>query len=210
MRKLTPESHASAVPSPQPDPPSSAPQAPALPLKARPRTRNGKVARLPHHTRRFVNEQLRDGVPYADIIQELGQEGEDLNEDNLSSWKAGGYQDWLHEQECLTLMRAKQDFALDLISQNQLSKIHEATLQIAVTHICELLRDFHPATLKDAFAGDPVNFTRLLNVLSKLTQGGLKCERDRLEAARCKTRTESIVEVLRTSGSRKRKRASRA
>jgi len=181
-----------------------------LPLKARPRTRNGKVARLPHHTRRFVNEQLRDGVPYADIIQELGQEGEDLNEDNLSSWKAGGYQDWLHEQECLTLMRAKQDFALDLISQNQLSKIHEATLQIAVTHICELLRDFHPATLKDAFAGDPVNFTRLLNVLSKLTQGGLKCERDRLEAARCKTRTESIVEVLRTSGSRKRKRASRA
>ncbi len=103
-------------------------------------------------------------------------------------------------------MRNWQDFALHLISQNKLSKIHEATLQIAVSHICGLLRDFDPENLKQALAADPLNFTRLLNVLAKLAHGGLQCEHARLEAARDKAQVENVLKAMEAFGSGPRKR----
>jgi hypothetical protein len=172
------------------------------------RTRNGKVARLSYASRRVINEMLHEGLPYAEIIEELGEDGAELNEDNITNWKAGGYQDWLREQQCLVLMRNQQDFALDLISQNKLSKIHEATLQIAVTHICGLLRDFDSDSLKDVLATDPLNFTRLLNVLAKLAHGGLQCERDRLARLEGKARVDSVVQAINAFGKKPKRTAS--
>ena len=60
--------------------------------------RNGKVARLPAALRDQVNRGLDEGLPYKTIIASLGPAGQHLNEDNLSNWRLGGYQDYLKAQ----------------------------------------------------------------------------------------------------------------
>src|SRR5258706_8651434 len=67
------------------------------PKPCQPRSRrNGKVARLPSALREQINQMLDDGVPYKAIIERLGDAGKHLNEDNISNWRLGGYQDYLN------------------------------------------------------------------------------------------------------------------
>src|SRR5439155_26806962 len=53
--------------------------------------RTGKVARLPKRARDTINQMMLDGHTYLEIITALGDDGKELNEDNLSTWKSGGY-----------------------------------------------------------------------------------------------------------------------
>jgi hypothetical protein len=74
-------------------------------------TRNGKIARLPWSIRDILNRRLRDGEPGKSLVEWLNslpevQEvlaeefgGRPINEQNLSEWKQGGYEDWLQHQE---------------------------------------------------------------------------------------------------------------
>ena len=48
------------------------------------RRRTGQIARLPKSVRDHLNEMIQDGVPYLDIIQKLGPEGQGLTEDMLT------------------------------------------------------------------------------------------------------------------------------
>src|SRR5437773_4525183 len=64
--------------------------------------RNGNVARLPKTIRDKINLMLQDGLTYAAIIDQLGEDGKGLVISNLSRWKDGGYQDWLLEQSFIT------------------------------------------------------------------------------------------------------------
>src|ERR1051326_5395233 len=71
-----------------------------LGMRARPRS--GKVARLPYATREHINQLMEDGFPYKAIIQKLTQEGllpYPFSEDNLSSWRLGGHEEWRREQQ---------------------------------------------------------------------------------------------------------------
>ena len=70
-------------------------------------TRNGKIARLPWSIRNELNRRLRDGEEGKRLVewlnslpevQEALQEhfgGRPINEQNLSEWKQGGYEDCL-------------------------------------------------------------------------------------------------------------------
>ena len=72
------------------------------------RARNGKIARLPAEIREFVNQQIYEGEFYSDIIvalKGLGLTG--IRPQNLSEWRKGGYQDWLHS------LREVEDLKLD-------------------------------------------------------------------------------------------------
>ncbi len=51
------------------------------------RRRNGNVARLPKAVRDRINRMIEDGVPYAEIIESLGEEGKGLDKWNLTRWK---------------------------------------------------------------------------------------------------------------------------
>lgn len=74
-------------------------------------TRNGKIARLPHHLRKQLNRRLQDGEPGKTLVEWLNGQpgvvetlkeqfyGRPINEQNLSEWKQGGYQDWLKHEE---------------------------------------------------------------------------------------------------------------
>ena len=80
-------------------------------------SRNGKIARLPWQTRDWLNERIRDGVGGTNIlswlndlpeVREIVQEqfgGVPVSKQNLSEWRAGGYQEWLRREESLGTVR---------------------------------------------------------------------------------------------------------
>ena len=160
-------------PQPSTDPPPVGPS----------RQRNGAIARLPKATRRRINEMLDDGMSYLQIIASLGDEGKGLNEDIMTRWKTGGYQDHLREQRLLQQCRARQFAALEMLAQNSSLNSFQATQQLASAQICEVLAENGPEMFRDAVSASPHNLFRMLNTFARLTNGGLKCERHLVEEA---------------------------
>jgi len=80
-------------------------------------TRTGKIARLPKAVREQLNRRLQDGEPGKRLVEWLNtlpevQEvlradfgGRPISEQNLSEWKAGGYREWLLQQEALDMVK---------------------------------------------------------------------------------------------------------
>src|SRR5262245_59070584 len=94
-------------------------------------TRNGKIARLPRELREQLNRRLQDGEPGTRLVewlngceavkQVLAQDfgGRQINEQNLTEWKQGGYQEWLARQETLACAR---ELAADAKELNEASE----------------------------------------------------------------------------------------
>jgi len=141
------------------------------------RQRRGTVARLPKDLRDRINQLLDDGLAYCQIVSELAQDARDLQPEHIRRWKAGGYQDYLREQRLIRQCRARTDRALQLLRQSGHIHAFQATQQIATAQICETLADAGPEILREALAANPLNYFRMLNAFSRLTAGGLKCER---------------------------------
>ena len=78
---------------------------------------NGFVARLPKAIRDQLNQMMLDGIPYAKIIQRLGEPASHLKPDHLSEWKKRGHQDWLLHQDWLAERRLRQESATDLVDE---------------------------------------------------------------------------------------------
>jgi len=175
---------------PQKDPPpidpptnGSAPFAPA-------RRRTGNIARLPQELRRRVNQMMDDGVPYEDIIDALGDTGKDLNVDMLYRWKKGGYQDHLREQRLIEQCVARRAGASALLTKAGQVTGFQATQQIATSQICEAVVDLGADILREALIANPLNYFRMLNAFSRLTNGGLKCERHLAQEAQRKAESK--------------------
>jgi hypothetical protein len=76
-------------------------------------TRNGNIARLPDKIRDQLNRRLRDGEHGNLLVEWLNKlpavkkvlrqqfDSNPVTEQNLSEWKNGGHQDWLHHQESI-------------------------------------------------------------------------------------------------------------
>jgi hypothetical protein len=127
---------------------------------------------------------LQDGVPYSKIIQTLNRSDKppppgSISIDNLSRWKAGGYQDWLREQAWLEEMRLRLDFARNIAQQENGALLDAASLRIAVVRMYALLTQFDPSVLTDKIANEPSTYPRLLNALCKLTQTAVRLESHR-------------------------------
>lgn len=77
----------------------------------------GKIARLPRAVREELNRRLLNSETDAQLVAWLNTlpetkrvlaesfEGREINEPNLSEWKAGGYREWLERQEALEQAR---------------------------------------------------------------------------------------------------------
>jgi hypothetical protein len=166
-----------------PSPPSEPPAPVELPVAAAPKkkpegtTRKGKVARLPKAVRDRINEMIQDGFTYLKIIEALGPDGETLNEDCLSTWKAGGYQDWLRDGRVLELLQSRHEFASELVKKaGEGNNAPQAILQIIATNLCEFLGGANPASIEDSLLSDSDKFTRFVNSMVRLAEGSIKCE----------------------------------
>ena len=144
---------------------------PLLPVPEPNGRRTGKIARLPKEARDTINQMILDGRTYKEVIQALGPSGNDINEDNLSNWKLGGYQDWLRLQQRVDQQQANFEMALDLVRQNAGLTIQKAARQIVAAQICQLLLDFDPTAVAAAILENPELYTRLINALARLSEG---------------------------------------
>jgi hypothetical protein len=73
-------------------------------------SRNGKIARLPGTIREQINQRLQNGENGRDVIAWLNANdevkvalasdfgGHEINDENLSAWRHGGYRDWEMQQ----------------------------------------------------------------------------------------------------------------
>jgi len=89
------------------------------------RTRRGKIAKLPAEIRAEVNRRLHDGQPGSQILPWLNNHqrvrpilaaqfgGQDINDQNLTEWRQGGYLDWIGERQRLDALKELSLFAGD-------------------------------------------------------------------------------------------------
>jgi len=89
-------------------------------------THNGKIARLPRNLRDELNHRLDDGEPGGRILEWLNAlpavqtmltaefGGGQINAQNLSNWRKGGFQQWLKQQERRSLVRELTENAEEL------------------------------------------------------------------------------------------------
>jgi hypothetical protein len=109
-------------------------------------TRNGKVARLPKATRDRINRMLLDNVPFEKIIEALGDEGKGITYRNINNWKAGGFQEWLLDQERNESLVLRRDSALSLLEKKAGTALQDAGRTLATAQLYELLSTFDPTT----------------------------------------------------------------
>jgi hypothetical protein len=74
-------------------------------------SRTGKIACLPEEIRDEVNYRLIDGIKGPELLPWLNSQpevrdvltrhfgGRDINHQNLSAWRRGGFRDWLFRRE---------------------------------------------------------------------------------------------------------------
>jgi len=144
---------------------------------------NGKIARLPKAVRDQINQMLLDGVPYAKIAESIGEPGKDLNDDNLGNWKKKGFQDWLMDMQRAEDLGATREAALSLVEQKAGATVQDAGRTIASAQLYELLLSFDPRGFADAVREKPELYFRLVNALSRLSEGEAVCSRRRAQGS---------------------------
>ncbi len=163
--------------------------------------RTGKIARAPFEVRTQVNRMLRDGMPAVAVMTYLATQGiPGVNEQNVTNWRDGGYQDWLGQQCRLDEMAAKREFAMEIVKQNQGSQLHEATLHLAASQLYEALTDFDIGSLKELLADKPENYANIVNSLAKLSKGALELNKYKDQVREQKAKIEAALGAAKTKG----------
>lgn len=121
---------------------------------------NGKIGRLPRNIRDELNHRLENGemagviLPWLNALPAVQAalaaefQASPVNEQNLSNWRKGGYQDWLKQQERRNLVRELTANAEELAAAaggveigNHLSSMLVAELAVSARHAIEELAE---------------------------------------------------------------------
>jgi hypothetical protein len=140
-------------------------------------TRNGKIARLPCWIRDQLNCRLQNGEQGVKLLKWLNGlpevrevldddfGGRAINEQNLSEWKQGGFEDWLRHQDTRAWVRARADESGDLeedAGDLSVADLLSAPLAVALGHWMHELTAGAP--------NDPGQRKELLAVARELTE----------------------------------------
>src|SRR5580765_1222594 len=162
------------------------PQTPQTDAASQPkrRRRTGKIARLKKVDRDRLNQMLRDGEPYADILEKLGEPAKHITVQNVSDWSRGGYLDWESDQEWLEESQAEMEVALDVGMECDARKVNQSVIQIAVLKVFQGLRKMGLDTMDEKRLTDPAVFARVANALARLSREGLNLQKHGEAAAK--------------------------
>jgi hypothetical protein len=169
-------------------------------LEKMPRKRIGTVAQLPEAVRTRINKMLRDGFKYAAIIERLGERGQGLHPRHLSRWWKGGYSDWLEEVRWLERLKGTRKFALQVVKGNEGHAVQDAALQIAATHVYELLKEFDPTTLKKSFKGNAQDYAQIVRALALISSSGISYEEHKAKVAAVKRQLAKDIRAVKKEG----------
>jgi hypothetical protein len=168
-------------------------------------TRKGKIARLPRALREELNRRILEGAPGVRLVEWLNAqngvrdvlvaefEGRPVNEQNLTEWKQGGYEEWLTHREMIERVR---DFT------GEAAGLAAAGGSLA-EHLAGVLTARYALAFHD-WDGDPESpLARRLRVLSAVCQdlvalrrGEHSAGRLRLEQARLALVNKEVDEMM--------------
>jgi hypothetical protein len=158
-------------------------------------TRNGKIARIPRDIRDELNHRLSDGEPgkllvawlnaHPDVREVLALyfQGRPVTEQNLSEWKAGGYQDWLRHQAVMELTRTAEEESRELQGDDDPSPLCDRFSGLVASVAVQMLRQM----TADGIPETPEGRRELLAVmreLSLLRLGDQRAARLKIEQCR--------------------------
>jgi len=180
------------------------PKEPRQSQRQRQRQMEGKISKLPRETRDSINRFLRDGVRGTELLAQLGEDKNALTKEDIAQWEASnGYKRWLREQERLSDLAAKREFALAVVNICPDSKLQEASVQLAAARLYDLLDALDVKAPKSRRANADA-YTRLVNALTRLSRESLAhdkyrlaCEEARKEINKVRNPTQPLSEAER-------------
>jgi hypothetical protein len=161
------------------------------------KTRNGKIARLPLELRDQLNFRLADGEPGNRLVEWLNSnpdvmkvmaeqfDGRPITDQNLSEWRAGGYEEWLTLRSFLDETRVLSENAGEV-----------ADTGISSDHLHLVLLAHHAHLLQNLEIMPENEFKNRLNTVRKLTASIMNMRRGELQKARVQLQSERL-ELLR-------------
>jgi hypothetical protein len=149
---------------------------------SKPRTRNGKIARLPYDLRDMINRMLRNNIPHSRIVAALDEHNIKVTERNVSNWKTrGGYRDWYIEQDCALHTRLLQNNLTEHLRTHDASQLPEVGLQLAATQLSQL---FLQPDIQQQLTSDPDKYARAIALLCRLSRQIHNLQKDRDDSAK--------------------------
>ncbi len=175
-------------------------------------TRTGKIARLSREIRDQLNRRLDNGesaVRLADWLNDLPEArdvltkdfgGRDINEQNLSDWKAGGYRDWQVRQETLSQTRELAADARELTGATD-GRLTDDLATVLAARYAFALAGWN-GEVTDGFSRTLRTLRGLCQDIVELRRGDhsgarLNMERERMEDDREKTEEEVFEHFMR-------------
>jgi len=169
-------------------------------------TRLGKVARLPREIREQLNVRLSNGELGRQLVEWLNGlpetqamlaaqfAGRPINEQNLTEWKLGGYEEWLRHQEECASARILTEHASELQQEAGEIRLEDRLAAPMALALAGLMREAAETP------GDADKQRTLLGVareLGQLRRGSHEAERVRLERERWETKQAEVNEEKR-------------
>jgi hypothetical protein len=156
-------------------------------------TRLGKIARLPREIRDELNVRLQNGevgkllvewlngLPAAQAVLKARFDGRAISEQNLSEWKAGGYEDWVRHQENCAFASMLTEMSGDLEEVAGETRLEERLVAPLVMALARLLREAEEAPDGTERRKSILDVGRQL---SQVRRESLQAERVRMERDR--------------------------
>jgi hypothetical protein len=143
------------------------------------RTRTGKVAGLPDEVIEWINQQIFDRIRFGDILDTLAQRGHaHITQQNLTNWKAGGYLQWLDDQQIRHEKQDRLDAICSIVSKNG-GRMDEAAMMLVSSQLLDALSEYDSGLLKTELSRDPQAYHKVIQGLTRLykaKQGSKKNE----------------------------------
>jgi len=157
-------------------------------------TRTGKIARLPRDIRNQLNRRIADGEPGVRLVEWLNSTeevrqalaadfgGREINEQNLTEWKQGGYADWQTRQEALSCARELAGDAAELTEAADGSLADHLAVVLS-SRYAKLIAGWNGA-MDDEFRRQARGLRMLCQDIVELRRGDHFAERLRLDLER--------------------------
>ena len=143
----------------------------------------GRIPRLPAKVRLSLNQSLRDGATYDQILQQLAASGHaHVTYDNVATWAKTGYIDWLRDQEHFEklVITMDRDRTTKPARTNRKNFRDLSDLDIAVL-LNNAAREFNLEKLRDQIEAKQDSFWRLVHANAMHERNAILRDRNEIE-----------------------------
>lgn len=166
-------------------------------------SRKGKIARLPESIRNEINQRLLDGQAGSEILPWLNAlpavqvrlenlfEGKPINDQNLSDWRTGGFEDWKKERQAASRISQLSNLAASMVSEGR--DPHDAANIIAGGRLLEALEEnLTPELITAIITEKPADMIGLIGSLVSLQKERRQGVETKLDVQRFQRETAQL------------------